>query len=302
MITLPDFRRDSALVLDNIRRPMHVTDACKAAGVSYNTFNNWLERGREEYNRRANGDLPNDGEQKYLDLFLDMQTARQANPPESKSGRHSLIFEIKPALLENIRQGMTYKDACDLAGISYRTFRDWAARGENEMARLKAAGGRGKIKRSEVVYVDFVNELKRAKAKGKQALVATVYRAGTRPHIVTETRITTVQTESGERSETVIIQRESPPEAKMALAILERRNKNEWARRNEVTGAGGRDLPATTVQIAQIFPGWENYSSEVRENVMRNLLIANGTGDTAESESDDDMLWDEDELEEEIDV
>ena len=300
---IPDFHRDSTLVLEHINQAMTVGEACAKAEVPSRTFNDWLSRGRAEYKRRAQGELPRDTENKFLDLFVAVKDAQAANPPHRKpAGPKAGILEYKADILNNIRQGMKYKDACEAAGSKYRTFRDWVERGERELERVDKAGKRGRVKDSEAVYVDLVNELRKSKAQGKQSLIGAVYMAGTAPIVIKETKyIQVVQEGKVTREETHVTERVAPPDAKMALAILERRHKDEWARRSEVTGAGGKDFPVGGVSINNILPGWENLPPEVRENVVLNLGLANGSiiniDDPLADQFESEFEWDEVEAE-----
>lgn len=52
-----------------------------------------------------------------------------APPKASATARHS---EETERLLQAIRLGATYKNACNYAGISFDTFRRWIAKGEKE--------------------------------------------------------------------------------------------------------------------------------------------------------------------------
>lgn len=77
-------------------------------------------------------------------------------------GRPSkLTVETKEKLLKAIRSGSYYEPACDYAGISYNTFRDWMRRGEGISDRA-----------SSKEYVDFVKEVKAAVAEGEITCIA----------------------------------------------------------------------------------------------------------------------------------
>lgn len=64
----------------------------------------------------------------------------------------SLEPTTKKKLLYAISMGMKWDDCCSMAGICYKTFRNWITRGEKE---------------GEGMYFQFLQELKRAQIQGK---------------------------------------------------------------------------------------------------------------------------------------
>lgn len=75
-----------------------------------------------------------------------------------KAGRPSKLTEdVKRRLLDAIRAGNYYETACQFAGISYQTFRNWMERGE------QAKTGQ---------YFEFFEAVTRAEAEAEARMVA----------------------------------------------------------------------------------------------------------------------------------
>lgn len=78
-------------------------------------------------------------------------------------GRPSkLTEETKKRLFQAIQLGCTYEHACDFAGISYQTMRNWIKKGE------KATKGK---------FFDFVADLKKAEGKAVVGWLAHIEKA-----------------------------------------------------------------------------------------------------------------------------
>ena len=86
-------------------------------------------------------------------------------------GRHSKLTEEREKLiLEEIRAGSFHKIACQRAGISDSTFRNWMNRGKKELERV-AQSPRRRIRRKERIYTDFFQNVLKAEAFSESELV-----------------------------------------------------------------------------------------------------------------------------------
>lgn len=74
----------------------------------------------------------------------------------------SLTPEVQATFCDAVKEGLTYRDACILAGIEYQTYRNWMRRGE---------AGEGEF----FVFFDAVT---RAKVEGKRENIKGVRDAG----------------------------------------------------------------------------------------------------------------------------
>ena len=86
-------------------------------------------------------------------------------------GRPSKLSEEREKLiLEEIRAGSFHKIACQRAGISDTTFRNWMNRGKKELERV-AQSPRRRIRRKERIYTDFFQNVLKAEAFSESELV-----------------------------------------------------------------------------------------------------------------------------------
>lgn len=84
-------------------------------------------------------------------------------------GRPSKLNETtKNRFIKALQTGAHIETACNAAGVSYSTARQWIARGEGRSDRSKASE-----------YADFAAEVSRAIADAEMALVSRVYTAST---------------------------------------------------------------------------------------------------------------------------
>jgi hypothetical protein len=80
-------------------------------------------------------------------------------------GRPSLLTpEVRSRFVESIKAGAHYDVACEYAGISYKTFRDWMQRGL----------GTHSSRKSSREYVEFAEEVTRAEAHGEIAAIVAI--------------------------------------------------------------------------------------------------------------------------------
>lgn len=91
----------------------------------------------------------------------------------SMTGRKTIISKaIIKAVAEGIETGLSNRDAAVVAGISERTYYDWLQRGEAEAARLAQPGA--KKRKSEALFVQFSQSIKKAIPLRKQSLVGQI--------------------------------------------------------------------------------------------------------------------------------
>ena len=125
--------------------------------------------------------------------------------------RSKLTPDVQARILEGARNGATFAACAAYAGIAASTLHAWRARGAEAKSGL---------------YRDFVNALARAEAEGEAVAAAQLVAGFTQPNV--ETR----RTIKGDTEEEVIIQR--PPDARLALAWLERRRPETWSPKHRV--------------------------------------------------------------------
>ena len=83
---------------------------------------------------------------------------------KAKLGRPSqLTPKLKKDFLDAIAAGSHYEPACAYVGISYTTFRQWMQRGQGTHSR-----------KSSAEYVDFVEAVHLAEAKGEISAIAAI--------------------------------------------------------------------------------------------------------------------------------
>lgn len=189
----------------------------------------------------------------------------------------SRIEEVKPVVLKLITEhGLYKKQACAIAGISYRQWLRWEEKGKEEIERVADSGARAKVRKSAQPYVDLVEQLRKAEAERNKNLVTTVYEAGKLPRIVKETKITQFLEKGIVVNEVrVVTRKEAPPEWRAAIAMLERTDKENWSRRSEITGADGRELPSSQLSVQNVIPGFSDLPKEVQETILKNLVLTN---------------------------
>ena len=78
--------------------------------------------------------------------------------------------DIIDTVVDLIVQGAKYKDIWVCIGISHQGWYNWIERGEAEIERVRG-NGRRKVRKSEQLYVDLVERLKKAKIDRKLELL-----------------------------------------------------------------------------------------------------------------------------------
>ena len=170
-----------------------------------------------------------------------------------RSGRPGkLTEEMIGRLADNISAGLTFAAACARSGLHYSTFRRWRERGEAE---------EGTIYRllSEAVLA--------AEAAALSRLEETVTMVALGGQVVTERR-TTIR--GGEVVEEVVVEKRSLPDGRLALAMLERRNPQVWAKREAAQEPS--EPPVTLVRIMP-FSGENGERLEQLINAMNTSIL-----------------------------
>ncbi len=146
---------------------------------------------------------------------LRQQMTEETKPKEKrKRGRPpKLTPEYVDAICKGVRLGLTFKDACEFAGISQALFYLWKQRAEGETS--------GK-------YFNFMEKLKKALVQGKALHLKRIHEASQGGQTVTETRVT--KDKAGNVIETVTVTKTALPVWQASAWILERRHADEWGR------------------------------------------------------------------------
>ena len=152
-----------------------------------------------------------------------------------------LTPEIEEIIIDLIgNEGMTYVDACRVAGISERSFQRWKARGETAISGL---------------YWHFWQQIKRAEGEFRK------FHQNRLKAAATETTTTTKKTvrSQGAGAETVTYQEvtttEHPPDPKWSAWLLERKFPEQYSRRVlEVDAKVTTDTPPPQMQIVIVDP------------------------------------------------
>lgn len=76
-----------------------------------------------------------------------------------------LTPDVQNVLISAIARGHTYESACQLARISFQTFRTWLKRGEAESKRLENPRTRKDTDPADQLYLEFFEEITRAEAQ-----------------------------------------------------------------------------------------------------------------------------------------
>ena len=164
-----------------------------------------------------------------------------------------ILEEITPGsthadvLIDKLRMGLHQKAACDLAGLNRSTLHKWTLTG----ARLKALRTQGKLPNptdEEAGLIDFANRVERAYADAEADRMAIIRNAAEGGRTLTKTTTRT----SGGKTEVTVTEEEMRPEWTAAAWYLERVHPARYARRVEVTGAGGEPLVPPSEQAATL--------------------------------------------------
>ena len=101
-----------------------------------------------------------------------------AKPIKSRGRKTALLKpDLEQTLLDYIRIGTPVRVAVASAGVSEQTFYTWVNRGMAERERLKLVKG-AKTNPSEVVFLEFLECVERAKAEAITKKVAVIAKSG----------------------------------------------------------------------------------------------------------------------------
>lgn len=171
-------------------------------------------------------------------------------------GRPSKITEVQPAVITAVQGGASLSGAAALAGVTYRTLRNWINRGEAELARinptpeeLEALKAQGKRKprpyKREKPYADFVINLEKARALGRGRNISAIQRARDGGLKITKKTVTEIWDHQTDPANPVLLRREvkahqetRAPEWRAAAWLL------EWEARHGGTGDRERIMEA----------------------------------------------------------
>jgi hypothetical protein len=178
-----------------------------------------------------------------------------AKPLRYRGRPSSLTEDVKDSLLFAIRRGLTLAQACDYAGIAYTTLRGWINRAEDEEARLAANDRRTPYKR-ELEYLQFKYDYEEAIADSRVTLADVIKLAADGGHTATEktTRVKKELRQTAKGQKQLVITEEttietvkvSLPDWRAALAMLERRDPENWSKRKVLEHIGDPDRPVGT--------------------------------------------------------
>ena len=140
-------------------------------------------------------------------------SARRTN----RGRKTALTPEVQRIILSALSVGAQLKVAGRAAGVSDKTILDWIARGEGRSERA-----------SDPVFVEFVEELKKAKAKQEVHCLDVINKASLGQFVVT-----TVKTirKDGTIAETT---KYAPPHWPAAAWLLERKYPDRYGRRDRM--------------------------------------------------------------------
>lgn len=99
--------------------------------------------------------------------------------PKKTAGRKTLLLDtvIEQTLLDYIRIGTPIRVAVASAGIAEKSFYSWMARGLAERERLNLVKG-AKENPTEVIFLQFLQQVERAKAEAIAKKVAVIAKSG----------------------------------------------------------------------------------------------------------------------------
>lgn len=126
-----------------------------------------------------------------------------------------LTAELIDTLCRYLSEGLPYRIVCDLSGISYPTFRQWQNGNFPERTSKKLRG-------------EFLDRLKKAEAEAFRELYLTIRNASVDQQIPRAVKGSPTYRREGQWV--------------AAAWILERRYPEYFAKRTEITGAGGSPL------------------------------------------------------------
>lgn len=109
------------------------------------------------------------------------QPAKQTKKGKSRAGRPGLVIsgDVRKKLVEAREDGMGWKACARYAGVSYQTLLNWRAKAEEALAEIGPGGAReGKRPlKDDLAYIEFYEEMERAKPVGEKKLLKNMMKA-----------------------------------------------------------------------------------------------------------------------------
>lgn len=124
-----------------------------------------------------------------------------------------LTEEIYNRIVDSVRNGNSFKDACLLAGVAEKTGREWLGRGRETRCDRP----------STPLYASFATDIKRAELEFKEEAIASIRKAAKGWK---STRIKTTQKDNGELDEQLI--EETRYSWQAAAWLLERKYPHDF--------------------------------------------------------------------------
>jgi hypothetical protein len=163
-------------------------------------------------------------------------------------------------ILNHIRLGVNQRTACALAGISNGTLHKWQLAGARYTA-LQTQGQLPEPTEEQQAYMAFVSRMKKAYADAEADRLAIIRNAAEGGRTLTKTTTRT----SGGKTEVTVSEEEMRPEWTAAAWYLERVHPARYARRVEVTGAGGEPLVPPSEQAATLAASLRAYQQGIAD-------------------------------------
>lgn len=186
------------------------------------------------------------------------------NPPGTHPtpGRPGYLTNTDTAnrILKALKTGLPLKHAAAAAGISYNALNNWTNRG---IAAQEAKTAGHKVRKSELVYLEFAEAVARARAEGLERCAANIANVAEGGFVVKETTRRFWDKTAGEWvTETDIVR--AAPDWRASAWVLERTDREHFGRsaQVEVSGRDGGPIEVATAEF-------EGLASRVRANLLR---------------------------------
>ena len=127
-----------------------------------------------------------------------------------------LLGDVKDNILKYIQMGLSYEDSCSLAGITFKTFKNWRDRGE---------------KQTSGIYVSFLQELKQAEVRAKAIHIQNIQQHAKGGYDIIKRKIK--KDSAGNILEEEVITEKATGTWTASAWMLERRHPNEFGRNRE---------------------------------------------------------------------
>lgn len=144
-----------------------------------------------------------------------------------------LSKDLQHKICKYIKYGYTYDGACTAAGINISTFYAWKAKGE------KAKSGK---------FLEFSEAIQAANISARSLLEAAAHKCALGGYKITETK---TETDAKGNTKITVTEKIAAPDGRIALAILERRFPDDWAKKDKVDITTG-DQPLNVQMFGSI--------------------------------------------------